>query len=75
MSVEGLTVKEMAEMLGLGQPAVKMRLRVAGIKPVSYAGPTAVYDKSAMEAIRNVPGKGRPRKPRDTDAESVIDNP
>ncbi len=60
--MEGLTITEMAEALGLGQPAVKMRLRVANIKPVSYAGPTAIYDKSALEAIRNVPGKGRPKK-------------
>ena len=64
MNVEGLTIREIAEMLGLGQPTVKMRLRVAGIKPVSYAGPTAVYEKSALEAIRNVPGRGRPPKPK-----------
>jgi hypothetical protein len=61
--MEGLTVREMAETLGLRQPTVKTRLRVAGIKPVSYAGPTALYDPSAMETIRNVPGKGRPKKP------------
>jgi hypothetical protein len=60
--MNGLTIKEMAETLGLGQPAVKMRLRVAGIKPIEYAGPTAIYDRSALEAIRDVPGKGRPPK-------------
>jgi hypothetical protein len=64
LDMNGLTIREMAEKLGLGQPAVKMRLRVAGIKPIEYAGPTAVYDKSALEAIRNVPGKGRPKKPK-----------
>jgi hypothetical protein len=64
ITMNGLTVKEMAEKLGLGQPAVKMRLRVAGIKPVEYAGPTAVYSESALEASRNVPGKGRPPKPK-----------
>jgi len=64
MGMEGLTVREMAEALDLGQPTVKMRLRVAGIVPVSYAGPTAIYDKSALEAIRNVPGRGRPPKPK-----------
>jgi CO/xanthine dehydrogenase Mo-binding subunit len=62
MKVNGLTVKEIAEKLGLGQPAVKMRLRVAGIKPIGYAGPTALYPESALEAIRNVPSKGRPKK-------------
>jgi hypothetical protein len=60
--MNGLTIKEMAEKLGLGQPAVKMRLRVAGIKPIEYAGPTAVYPASALDAISNVPGKGRPPK-------------
>jgi hypothetical protein len=60
--MEGLTIREMAENLGLGQPAVKMRLRIAGIKPVSYAGPTALYDPSAQEKIRNVPSRGRPKK-------------
>jgi hypothetical protein len=62
MNVNGLTIREMAEELGLGQPAVKMRLRVAGVKPIGYAGPAAVYDTSALETIRNVPGKGRPPK-------------
>jgi hypothetical protein len=61
-NMEGLTIREMAEMLGLKQPTVKMRLRIAGIKPKEYAGPTALYDPSALEAIRNVPGKGRPKK-------------
>jgi len=59
-------------MLGLGQPAVKMRLRVAGIKPVSYAGPTAVYDRSVIEAIRSVPGRGRPKKPKEPGAETTV---
>ena len=62
--MDGLTVREMARELELGQPTVKMRLRVAGIKPIDYAGPTAIYDKSALEAIRNVPSKGRPKKPK-----------
>jgi len=56
-SMEGLTIREMAEKLGLQQPAVKMRLRVAGIKPISYAGPTAIYAPSSLEAISIVPEK------------------
>ena len=57
----GLTVKEMASELGLASTVVKQRLFVAKIKPVCRE---AIYDPSALEAIRNVPGKGRPRKPR-----------
>jgi hypothetical protein len=59
IDMEGLTIKEMAEILGIAPPAVKQRLFVAGIKPITK---DAVYDKSALEAIRKAPGKGRPRK-------------
>jgi len=47
--MQGLTVKEIAERLGLPPKTVKMRLYRAGIKPVAYAGPTAFYDESALE--------------------------
>ena len=60
--MEGLTVKEIAERLGITPDTAKKRLQKLGIKPSEYAGPTAIYNKSALEAIRNVPGKGRPRK-------------
>jgi len=59
IGMEGLTIKEMAEILGIPPDTVKNRLFVAKIKPLTKA---AVYDKSALEAIRNVPGKGRPPK-------------
>jgi hypothetical protein len=36
-----------------------MRLFRADIKPITK---DALYDKSALEAIRTVPGKGRPKK-------------
>jgi hypothetical protein len=57
--MEGLTIKEMAVILGITSDAVQQRLLVAKIKPITK---DAVYDKSALEAIRKVPGKGRPRK-------------
>ena len=57
--MEGLTIKEMAEILGIDPTAVKQRLFVAKIKPITK---DAVYDRAALEAIRNVPSKGRPRK-------------
>jgi hypothetical protein len=49
----------MAESLGLKLKTVKKRLETAGIKPLTKE---AVYAESALEAIRNVPGKGRPKK-------------
>jgi len=57
--MEGLTIKEMAEILEITPDAVQQRLLVAKIKPITK---DAVYDRAALEIIRNVPGKGRPRK-------------
>jgi predicted ArsR family transcriptional regulator len=57
--MEGLTISEMAEILGIAPNAVMQRLYVAKIKPITK---DALYDKSALETIRNVPGKGRPPK-------------
>ena len=59
MSMEGYTASEMAEILGIELKAAKQRLFRAGIKPIATE---CLYDKSALEAIRNVPGKGRPSK-------------
>ena len=57
--MEGLTITEMAAELGIAPNTVMQRLFVAKIKPVTKE---AIYDKSALEAIRDVPGKGRPKK-------------
>ena len=59
MNGEFFTVKEIAEELGVDKQTAKMRLFRLGIKPIAS---DALYDKSALEAIRNVPGKGRPPK-------------
>jgi hypothetical protein len=56
---EYLTISEMAERLEITYLTAKQRLLRAGIKPVTK---DVLYDKSALEAIRNVPGKGRPPK-------------
>jgi transposase len=57
--MEGLTITEMAKILKVSTDTVVKRLQRARIKPVTRE---VMYDKSALEAIRNVPGKGRPRK-------------
>jgi transposase len=62
MNMEGLTMSEMAKILGVEIKTVNMRLFRAGIKPITK---DALYDKSALEAIRDVPGRGRPRKRTD----------
>ena len=60
--INGLTIKEIAGILEIEPKAVTARLLNAGIQPKQKAGRTNIYDPSALDAIRNVPGKGRPKK-------------
>jgi predicted ArsR family transcriptional regulator len=57
--MEGMTVSEMANALNIPVATVKKRLLRAGCKPFSQE---ALYTKDDFEAIRNVPGRGRPPK-------------
>jgi CO/xanthine dehydrogenase Mo-binding subunit len=65
-NMEGLTVAEMAEKLGIKETTVRQRLMIAGIKPITHS---PVYPAAALETIRNVPGKGRPAKPKSEDSD------
>ena len=62
--MQGLTVKEIAERLGLPPKTVKMRLYRAGIKPVTYAGPTAIYPQEALEIVSGPRHRGPKPKAR-----------
>jgi hypothetical protein len=55
---EYLTIPEIASELGISYITAKQRLLRAEIKP---SAKDAIYPKSVLEAIRNVPGKGRPK--------------
>jgi predicted ArsR family transcriptional regulator len=57
--MEGLTLQELSEKLGISEDAVYFRLVKAGIKPLTRQ---AVYPASALDAIREVSKGGRPRK-------------
>jgi hypothetical protein len=57
--MKGLTIDEIAEELGIPWKTAHKRIEKLGIKPLSYK---ALYDPAVVEAIRNVPGKGRPKK-------------
>jgi transposase len=59
MEIKGLTIREMAEKLELPYKTVEKRLKRAGIEPITTG---TIYPESALETIRNVPGKGRPPK-------------
>jgi transposase len=68
-NMEGLTLKEIAEQLGIAPKTAQKRIMRARCKPKAYAGPTAIYDPSALEAIREVATPGRPRKAAGPEAE------
>ena len=70
--MNGITIDEIAEKLGIQCKTAHKRLERAGIKPLSYK---ALYDPSVVEAIRNVPGKGRPRKPLPAEPEKFSKKP
>jgi hypothetical protein len=58
-----LTVKEIAEKLGISQANAKMRLYRTGIKPVRLIGQTGIYNPAVIEKIRTVKPVGHPKKP------------
>jgi hypothetical protein len=60
--MNGMTVNEIGAALGIHPKAAKTRLRTRGIKPIGYAGPTALYDPSCVDKIREVSKGGRPKK-------------
>jgi hypothetical protein len=59
--MEGYTASEMAEMLNLPLKTVKLRLFRKGLKPITHE---SLYDKSALEDIREAP-MGRPPKKKE----------
>jgi len=64
--MEGLTIKEMAEKLGISPNTVKQRLFQRGIKPFCK---DALYEPSAMEQISDFGPKGfQPKKPKPEEA-------
>ena len=60
--MNGLTIREIAKLLGIEPLTAKQRLARAGIQPKDKAGKTNIYDEGVVEKIRNTPGPGRPPK-------------
>ena len=59
-SMEGLTAKEIAKILGISYDNVRKRIEKAGIKPITK---DAIYPNDTVEKIRGVAPVGRPKKP------------
>jgi hypothetical protein len=57
--MNGMTITEMAEKLGLPRDTVMRRILRGGFEPLTK---DAIYAPEVFEAIKNVPGKGRPPK-------------
>jgi hypothetical protein len=55
----GETLDEIAESLGISMDAVEKRLQTANIKPITRK---ALYPVGTIDMLRNVPGRGRPKK-------------
>jgi hypothetical protein len=60
--MNGMTVNEIGEKLGISPKAAKMRLVRHNIKPIGYAGPTGIYAPEVVDLIREVSKGGRPKK-------------
>ena len=60
-----MTITEMAEILKIPRDTVMRRLLRAGRKPITME---AIYAVEDFEAIRTVPGRGRPKKPKPEEA-------
>jgi predicted ribosome quality control (RQC) complex YloA/Tae2 family protein len=65
--MNGLTIREIATILGIEPLTAKQRLARAGIQPKDKAGKTNIYEEDVVDKIRNVPGKGRPPKAKPED--------
>jgi predicted transcriptional regulator len=65
MKIDGYTISEMAELLGLPYRTVQKRLKRADIEPITTG---AIYPKSALETIKDAPSPGRPPKAKSAPA-------
>jgi predicted transcriptional regulator len=58
MTIEGITISEMAQILGIPKHTVETRLSRAGIEPVFYG---SLYSPDTLDKIKNAK-RGRPPK-------------
>jgi hypothetical protein len=59
--MEGLTISEMAQTLGIKETAVRKRLFLT--KRIPFLSRISLYTQADLEAIKNVKQKGWPKQP------------
>jgi hypothetical protein len=59
-----MTIRQIAEVLGLKPHTVKARLFRRHIKPVRYIGPVGMYSSNVIDLVKEDLPQGRPRKPK-----------
>jgi predicted ArsR family transcriptional regulator len=59
--MEGITVLEIAQKLGISSDAARKRLNRLGVEPLRYIGSAAIYREAALEAIKDRGARGRPK--------------
>jgi len=62
--MEGLTAKEIADILGISYDNVRKRIEKARIKPITK---DAIYPNDTVDKIRDVAPVGRPKKVKQSD--------
>lgn len=62
MVMQGLTIPEIAEQLGITPSAAKFRIIRAGIQPKAQTGRMNFYNDDVVDLIRAVSKGGRPKK-------------
>jgi predicted ArsR family transcriptional regulator len=65
MEIDGYTVQEIADALGIPYKTAHKRLERLGIEPITTG---AIYPKEALEALKQVSGPGRPPKAKPENA-------
>jgi DNA-directed RNA polymerase specialized sigma24 family protein len=65
MIMNGLTIREIADILGIPPGTAKNRLLRAKIQPKTHAGKTNIYSEDVVEKVREVSKGGRPKKAKD----------
>jgi predicted ArsR family transcriptional regulator len=61
--MEGITVLDIAQRLGISSDAARKRLNRLGIKPLRYIGSAALYRENDIEVIQDHGTRGRPKVP------------